>query len=354
MIVYETKQYHPGEFKGFLAECMTHTETGDYVWWGATEAFDASLRDTEENQKFVQKFCDWKKSIPDANIYCVVNAKAAIKPDLDSDLETEPLVDFLINENHIQPVYYRGLFFEMSLSDWIDHIHPHVVPKKTFTTLVNRTHPHRFETMDMLSKHDLISSLSYVWRCKDSGWDLKYWREQQVLPNNYDPNTPPQDTEIPKEYIEGFIDIVMETNLGTYFITEKTVRPLLYGKPFIVIGAKGFNKWLEDYWGFKLYHDLIDYSFDEEPIPRVRIEKAVLALKQVQQRIDSGETKISELQEQIAELAKFNIARTIDAVEEGFYIPEKFYTINDGIGKTSEYSIRDKLLDKLYLYRNRI
>jgi len=59
------------------------------------------------------------------------------------------------------------------------------------------------------------------------------------------------------------LEIVLETmsNPG-FFITEKTIRPILFGKPFLIIGSPSFEKNLKD-MGFYIFDDLIDKGYDE-------------------------------------------------------------------------------------------
>lgn len=47
------------------------------------------------------------------------------------------------------------------------------------------------------------------------------------------------------------------------FWSEKTFRSIFHMQPFIVFGQKGANKRLKDY-GYKLFENLFDYSFDDE------------------------------------------------------------------------------------------
>lgn len=60
------------------------------------------------------------------------------------------------------------------------------------------------------------------------------------------------------------IEIVCEAHTrGTcFFPTEKTVRPLIAGKPIMVYGPRGFLSQLRDL-GFKTWNDLWDESYDE-------------------------------------------------------------------------------------------
>jgi hypothetical protein len=69
-----------------------------------------------------------------------------------------------------------------------------------------------------------------------------------------------------KSYNNSFLDIVCETyndEQEKYYITEKTWRPILWGKPFLIAGISGINKRMEK-MGFKLFDEIIDYSFDAE------------------------------------------------------------------------------------------
>lgn len=59
------------------------------------------------------------------------------------------------------------------------------------------------------------------------------------------------------------IEIVCETNItpDTFFITEKTWRPIQYGKLFLVIGSPEFEMNLKR-MGFDIFDDIIDKSYD--------------------------------------------------------------------------------------------
>ena len=64
-------------------------------------------------------------------------------------------------------------------------------------------------------------------------------------------------------YSETIFSVVTETTFenNSLNITEKSFKPLANCHPFIIIGDQHINKKLEDF-GFKLYDDLIDYTFD--------------------------------------------------------------------------------------------
>jgi hypothetical protein len=66
-------------------------------------------------------------------------------------------------------------------------------------------------------------------------------------------------------YKDIVIEIVCETNTtaDTFFITEKTFRPIAYGKLFLVIGSPLFEQNLKR-MGFDIFDDIIDKSYDSE------------------------------------------------------------------------------------------
>ena len=81
----------------------------------------------------------------------------------------------------------------------------------------------------------------------------------------------------PDEYTRAVLDVFAESNdlekdLCPPFLTEKTWRPLLTGKPFWgYLGPNCYN-YLKQL-GFELYEELIDYSYDADPNPETRFEK---------------------------------------------------------------------------------
>ena len=68
-----------------------------------------------------------------------------------------------------------------------------------------------------------------------------------------------------KHYKDIAIEIVAETNQtpDNFFITEKTFRPIAYGKLFLVIGSPEFEQNLKRL-GFDIFDDIIDKSYDSE------------------------------------------------------------------------------------------
>jgi hypothetical protein len=125
------------------------------------------------------------------------------------------------------------------------------------------------KNFSMLDPHDQIEEiLSSVTR-EDGSDDTKRFYEFGATKNNDVPEV--LYVKPPEDYHSALIDIVTETSLVSTFRTEKCVWPLVYMKPFVILGARYINHNLQKY-GFELYDELIDYTFDTIESPRERVK----------------------------------------------------------------------------------
>jgi len=71
------------------------------------------------------------------------------------------------------------------------------------------------------------------------------------------------DDPLTNMYKHTLIDIVVESHIAgqTFFPTEKTVRPMLLKKPFIVFGSKDYLAYLRQ-MGFRTFNDFWDEEYD--------------------------------------------------------------------------------------------
>jgi hypothetical protein len=65
-----------------------------------------------------------------------------------------------------------------------------------------------------------------------------------------------------------------------HFISEKLYKPIATGKPFIVFSDEGYLKALKEL-GFSTFSPYIDESYDNEPIPKERINLIVREIKRI-------------------------------------------------------------------------
>jgi hypothetical protein len=87
----------------------------------------------------------------------------------------------------------------------------------------------------------------------------------------------------PKSYFKGFVDIVCESSYSNdlFFVTEKTARPIIGLKPFLVLSCANYHKNLVDDYGLVLYDELFDYSFDNMPDVNDRIQGIIDNLNRI-------------------------------------------------------------------------
>jgi hypothetical protein len=144
-----------------------------------------------------------------------------------------------------------------------------------FITYNNKTRHHRREMMDELCKRDLLKNNLYSWvesgrfqhGFENLGGGIEYefecFEDKKVTLDNY-------DYHLGREFTSNLlnmnclINIVTESDVQAMFITEKTYRQLMIGQPFLTLCAKDTHKTLKEY-GFELYDEIFDYSFDNDP-----------------------------------------------------------------------------------------
>ena len=105
------------------------------------------------------------------------------------------------------------------------------------------------------------------------------------------------------EYLQSNIDLVLEADIDTLFITEKTWKPIVFKKPFIIYGGKGIHSKLEEL-GFKLHIELFDYSFDNED------NRLDLICEQVNKYIDMHPNKLRDIID--FDLVDYNYEKSMD------------------------------------------
>lgn len=151
--------------------------------------------------------------------------------------------------------------------------------KSTMICLNNKPHTHRCLLMDLFAKYNLIDNQAISWvittnKFTTELFEFAYWKEEKLsLHDTFHEKSDPF-TIIPQQYNSSFVQVVNESNMNNYFITEKTVIPLLLQKPFLVINKKNYNLWLKEL-GFELYNEIFDYSFDSLEDDAERFEMGV-------------------------------------------------------------------------------
>jgi len=96
------------------------------------------------------------------------------------------------------------------------------------------------------------------------------------------------------------ISVVLETVVdgSKIHLTEKILRPIACGHPFILVAGPGSLEYLKGY-GFKTFNSVFDESYDQEIDTVKRLKMIVNTMQNIQQLTESDWKKINEI-------AKFN------------------------------------------------
>jgi hypothetical protein len=155
--------------------------------------------------------------------------------------------------------------------------------EKLFLNLNNTDKEHRIFLMDSFSKYNLIDDGLISWNSINN-----FKHNNHIKTTNWVPELITIDSNFHKlvgsnehQRIEHryntdfylnnlnrfFIEVVTESEENTDLIrfTEKTWKPILYGKPFLTLSGKQYHNNLEKL-GFYSYNEIINYDFDELPI----------------------------------------------------------------------------------------
>jgi hypothetical protein len=216
--------------------------------------------------------------------------------------------------------YAEKLFREHGIKNTIDYNDELSIP---FSCLNNRGHLHRCFAIDLMQKYNLLDKGAVTWinpLNENTNFKWKYFKNRQILLN--DNMVSRQDSFIlASEYKSSFFDFVTECCTETVMLSEKTVRPLLLKKPFAVLGAHGFHKYLTTL-GFKLYTEIIDYSFDDVEDLETRTELFVRNMLEVS-KIKDFSTVYKDLLPKI----EHNYSRLMELTKDKSYIPIEVLTV---------------------------
>lgn len=189
-------------------------------------------------------------------------------------------------------LWFEEHFSQQKNKDLIKHM-PFTQPK-TYSFLLQMAvaRPHRVWLYEALKKEKLLSNALYSFLEYDIALD-------NVLDNNYRPHFNFADREYrPEWYNHTYFTVVAENMLecptepvynemidrnGAAFVTEKTMKPIMYGHPFVILGDVGIYDTLES-WGFQTFPELFDQSCNQETDVDKRIDIIVNSIKAYQHK----------------------------------------------------------------------
>ena len=104
--------------------------------------------------------------------------------------------------------------------------------------------------------------------------------EQHLLPSSVDASA--SADYVSSDYINAGIEVVLETLFDDtrLHLTEKTLRPIACGKPFMLAATAGSLQYLQDY-GFETFAGLIDESYDTITNSKDRLDAIISEMKRI-------------------------------------------------------------------------
>jgi hypothetical protein len=143
-----------------------------------------------------------------------------------------------------------------------------------------------------------------------------------------------------QNYLDTQIEVVLETLFDDprLHLTEKSLRPIACGQPFILAATPGSLTYLQSY-GFQTFGDCWDESYDQiqDPIDRlnaiIQVMKNIASLDQVAQQ---------ELEQKIVSICKYNQDRFFSEQFFNQIINEYKENMNFAIGKVKKTMSRSR------------
>lgn len=192
-------------------------------------------------------------------------------PALQTDLPITKFPNVLFFESHlydINLVHTIGEYFNSPAFCVLKN------PIKLFTCYNNRPSPHRTYLIDQLAKYYLLDHNIVTYKAFCEIHPVDRWSYYNGTPalideEDYVCGSKPEyiPNAFPKSYFDGLIDVVTESRYlpNELYMSEKTAKPLMALKPFIVLGPPEYHQWLREHKKIEMYDEIFDYSFDTEP-----------------------------------------------------------------------------------------
>jgi len=228
------------------------------------------------------------------------------------------------------PVYYwsHGII----ALDWFRYAQYESINKDVNRTFLmyNRawsgTREYRLKLLDLIVDNELTEHCRSFFNPIEPQLEIPYrehtykniqFEPHNVLENYFDPTTSSSnssaDYDLP-DYESTDFEVVLETLFDDSRIqlTEKILRPIALGQPFILAATKGSLAYVRSY-GFKTFASIIDESYDTIQDPVERLEAVVKTMKTISQWTN---------QERIE---KMQIANNIAAYNRKLFYSGKFF-----------------------------
>ena len=210
--------------------------------------------------------------------------------------------------------------------------------ERLYVNYNNKPRFHRCLMMDYLYKNNLfeygfnswnqvqldngMGSSADVVPSNETNVSFKYWSEEFLSIDGY--MNPSKDFKDEHSYHlyhpNTFMALVGETAHGMSPITEKTYRCILQQQPFLAFGGINQNQELTKY-GFKMYDEIFDYSFESDPILENRIQGVIDNLNNIKDK------DYTELYQLIKPKLEYNQNLAHEIIKNDIYCPNELVDV---------------------------
>jgi hypothetical protein len=227
----------------------------------------------------------------------------------------------LFTQFHAVPVYYWS--HALIARDWFryaqhDPVLKYHQPKRDFLIYQRSwsgTREYRLKFGEMVIDAGLAESCRTSFSSNDGGHyldhefknpQLRIMRqdlEQHFPPNHYSSSASADYCN--QDYAQCHLEVVLETLCDDrrLHLTEKIMRPMACGQPFMLVATPGSLAYLRSY-GFQTFGDIIDESYDQEPNVLERLKLVVAEMQRLREH--PGRERIYQ---ELRHRAKFNQQR---------------------------------------------
>jgi predicted nucleic acid-binding protein len=217
---------------------------------------------------------------------------------------------------------------------------------------------YRIKFAEMLATHQLLEQCKTSFGFIDN--DLHYskhvfknasWQPDIVLEDHFNTNTYPSSSSADydsHDYCTTAIEVVLETifDYEKIHLTEKTLRSIATGTPFILVGAANALTYLKRY-GFETFDPWINEKYDQESNPVTRMQMIIDEMSRLK-KLDHSE--FTEVMNQCFAIAQRNKDRFFSSEFFDLVINEYRQGMNSAV-ETCKESISSKNWEK-YLEQN--
>lgn len=258
---------------------------------------------------------------------------------LHSEVNSQDVIKY--QSRNFIPVYYWS--HAIIARDWFRYAKHVNLFKKSLDTkflIYNRawsgTREYRLKFTDCLIENNLINDCKTT--CNPFDNDVHYtdhnFANKQWIPThkleNFFPKTSVSSNysasfEV-NDYQNSFIEVVLETLFddSRIHLTEKSLRPIALGQPFILVSTPGSLQYLRNY-GFKTFSSVFDESYDTILDSNDRMQAIIHLMKEIK---NWDSTKLDSAYNELSQISQYN---------RSYFFSNEFFTLVTDELKTNLY-----------------